>query len=71
MVMHLGERWHCTNLSCRCTILVESGTSGEGTNPRCSCGSVMKKEFKSPVFSYLDFLQLDPPLAVAQKSGKE
>jgi len=30
----------------------------------------MKREFKSPVFSYLDFLHLDPPLVVAKKSGE-
>lgn len=71
MVMHPGERWHCTNLSCRCTILVEIGTPREGTNPRCSCGAVMKKDFKSPVFSYLDFLKLDPSLVAAEKAGQE
>lgn len=67
MVMHPGERWHCTNLSCHCTLLVETGTSQEGENPRCSCGAVMKKEFKSPVFSYLDFIQFDPSSATAEK----
>lgn len=67
MVMHPGERWHCTNPSCHCTVLVEAGTSQEGGNPFCSCGAVMKKEFKSPVFSYLDFLQFDPSPETAQK----
>jgi hypothetical protein len=71
MVMHPGERWRCTNLSCRCTLLVESGAPEDGGNPRCFCGSVMKKEFESPVFSYLDFLHLDPPLVAAKKSGRE
>ena len=67
MVMHPGERWLCTNRNCGCAILVESGSSLDGHNPRCSCGSVMKKEFKSPVLSYLDFLHLDPPLVTAKK----
>lgn len=67
MVMHPGERWHCTNPSCRCTVLVEAGTPQEGENPRCSCGAVMKKEFKSPVFTYLDFLQFDPSPVAAEK----
>ena len=71
MVMHSGERWHCTNLTSRCTIFVETGTPEDGGSPRCCCGSAMKKEFKSPVFSYLDFLHLDPPLVVAKKSGQE
>jgi hypothetical protein len=70
MVMHPGERWRCIQQSCGCTILVESGSSPDGTNPRCSCGSVMKKEFKSPVLSYLEFLHLDPPL-VATKTQNE
>jgi hypothetical protein len=71
MVMQPGERWHCINLACRCTIVVESGTSQEGVNPRCSCGSIMKKDYKPPVFSYLDFLKFDPPLVGAEKSDQE
>ena len=70
MVMHPAERWHCTNLACRCTILVETGTPQDGGNPRCSCGSTMKREFKSPVLSDLDFLHLDPPLVVAKKCSE-
>jgi hypothetical protein len=31
----------------------------------------MKKEFRSPVLSYLDFLHLDPPLAAVKKSEQE
>lgn len=68
MIMHPGERWHCSNASCRCTVLVEAGTPQEGENPRCSCGAVMKKEFKSPVFSYLDFLQFEPPPVTTEKA---
>jgi hypothetical protein len=68
MLMHCGDRWHCTNPACRCTVLVESGTPANGANPRCSCGSIMKKDYKSPVFSYLEFLRFDAPLVVAKKS---
>ncbi|HYK40104.1 MAG TPA: hypothetical protein VEU98_08750 [Candidatus Eremiobacteraceae bacterium] len=71
MIMHSGERWHCLDLSCRCTVIVESGTSREGVNPRCSCGSVMKKDFKPPVFSYLDFLKFAPPPIGTVKSGQD
>jgi hypothetical protein len=70
MVMHPGERWRCIQQNCGCIILVESGSSPDGTNPRCSCGSIMKKEFKSPVLSYLDFLHLDPPLVAARKQDR-
>lgn len=68
MVTHPGDRWHCINLACRCTVLVESGTPVSGGNLRCSCGSIMKKDYKSPVFTYLEFLRLDPPLVAAKKS---
>lgn len=67
MVLQSGERWRCTNQNCGCTIVIESGTPCDGINPRCSCGSVMKKEYKSPVLSYLDFLRLDPPLLAAKE----
>ena len=67
MVMHTGKRWFCTNRKCGCSIVVERGTARDGTNPRCSCGSVMKKEFRSPVLSYLEFLHFDPPLVAFKK----
>ena len=47
------------------------GTVLEGGNPHCSCGSIMKKEFKPPVFSHLDFLKLDPPLVAAKKPNQD
>jgi hypothetical protein len=59
MLMKLGDRWHCTNPECHLTVLVESCGKIEGSNPRCPCGSVMKKQYHSPVFSYLDFLRVD------------
>jgi len=31
----------------------------------------MKKEFKPPVFSYLDFLKLDPPLVAAKEPDQD
>ena len=71
MVMHSGEHWHCTNRVCGCSIVVESETPNEGVNPRCSCGALMKKEYKSPVFRYLDFLHVEQPLVAAAKQDKE
>lgn len=71
MVMHPGERWNCTNRDCGCSVIVQMGSTQDGVNPRCCCGSVMKKEFKTPVLSYLDFLRLDPPLLASKKSGQE
>ena len=67
MVMRTGERWCCIDKKCGCSVLVEAGGSTDGANPRCACGSVMKKEFKPPILSYLDFLHVDPPLVPAEK----
>jgi hypothetical protein len=58
MVMKSGERWHCMNPACLCAVLVETSGELEGGNPRCSCGSIMKKEYAPPVFRYLEFLRV-------------
>ena len=62
MLMKSGERWHCTNSACHLEVVVDSPGAIEGTNPRCACGAIMKKEYTSPVFRYLDFLRLDEPV---------
>lgn len=59
MLMKAGERWHCTNLACRSEVFVESESKIEGDNPRCTCGTAMKKNYKPPVFRYLDFLRIE------------
>jgi hypothetical protein len=63
MLMKVRERWHCSNLECGCQIVVEISGEIEGLNPRCACGSIMKKKYPSPVFTYLDFLRTDQPSA--------
>ena len=67
MVMKNGERWHCMNPECRALIAVEKSSTVDGANPRCTCGGLMKKEYASPVLSYLDFLRLDEPVSAARK----
>jgi hypothetical protein len=62
------DRWHCTNLSCGCEVLVESKTSAEGKNPRCTCGAEMKKKYAPPALTYLEFLR-PAELAVADTHG--
>jgi hypothetical protein len=64
MVMKSGERWHCINPACGCAVLVESNGEIQGQNPRCACGSIMKKRYSPPVFRYLDFLQLPETVPV-------
>jgi hypothetical protein len=70
MVMKSGKRWHCLNPACFCAVLVETSGALEGSNPRCSCGSIMKKEYSPPVFRYLEFLR-EPALAVTSRSNRE
>jgi hypothetical protein len=55
MMMRYGKSWHCSNRSCNAVILVRAESRSEGVNPRCTCGSAMKKTYRSPVFPYLDF----------------
>ena len=71
MVMKSGERWHCTNSACRCSILVEISGKAEGKNPLCACGSAMKKQYASPVFQYLGFLRFPEPATALQSSREE
>ncbi len=59
MMMRPADSWHCTNSACKAEILVQIASQLDGVNPRCRCGSAMKKKYSSPVFRYLDFLQVD------------
>jgi len=69
MRMKSEDRWHCINPACGCEVLVASGGSEDGKNPRCSCGAAMKKRYVSPVVTYLDFLQAgrDPTVAARKQ----
>ena len=51
MNMRRGEKWICSNPTCRSefVVTVASGPEG-GVNPRCCCGSNMKKEYVKPRF---------------------
>ena len=71
MVMKTGERWHCTNVACRCAVLVESSGEVEGSNPLCACGSLMKKEYSAPVFQYLDFIRSPEPVPARKETSGE
>jgi hypothetical protein len=71
MLMKSGERWHCMNPACLCAVLVETSGELEGHNPRCSCGSIMKKEYAPPVFRYLEFLRVAERAATSQVPREE
>ena len=71
MVMKTGERWHCTNAACGCSILVETSGEAEGKNPLCTCGSVMKKRYSPPVFQYLDSHHFPEPVTALRQSPED
>jgi len=50
---------------------VEADGEIEGQNPRCACGSAMKKDYSAPVFRYLDFLKFPEPELTNQDSDKD
>jgi hypothetical protein len=50
---------------------VETTGEMEGENPRCACGSLMKKKYSPPVFQYLDFLRFPEPELTLGDSVKE
>ena len=70
MVMNSGERWHCINPACGCTVLVEADGEIEGQNPLCACGSIMKKGYSPPTFRYRDFLKVREPALVHRDPAK-
>jgi hypothetical protein len=49
MRLQKGQRWECESRYCGCEIQVlVSSQVEEGMNPRCSCGSMMKKVHVAP-----------------------
>ncbi|HMD39578.1 MAG TPA: hypothetical protein VKH15_09860 [Candidatus Acidoferrum sp.] len=68
MIMKTGERWHCIHPACHCEILVQAGSGISGSNPRCVCGAPLKKNYATPNFTYLEFLQVDEPVPVPDGS---
>jgi len=63
MIMKTGERWHCTNPACQCSVVVETSGEIEGHSPTCACGNLLKKVYSPPVFRYLDFLRFEQAAA--------
>jgi hypothetical protein len=52
MRLRLGARWKCTNPECGAEIIVALAAKIEGSaNPRCCCGSVMKRPYRRPTLT--------------------
>jgi hypothetical protein len=71
MVMKSGEFWHCVNPACGRSVLVECNSEIKEGNPRCACGSVMKKDYSPPAFHYLGFLKSPEPALAHRDSLKD
>jgi hypothetical protein len=62
MPMKSQQLWRCVNTACRHEMLLEASAKVPAGNPRCPCGSAMKKNYSPPVFQYLEFLYLEEPV---------
>jgi hypothetical protein len=49
-----GQVYRCQNLHCRCEIKVVKTSIEANSNPRCCCGSEMKKPYTKPVVRILN-----------------
>ena len=66
MQVRKGERWRCINRNCNFEILVMETSDLDGqSNPRCVCGSVMKKPYSAPQLKCFD-ASSEPQLFRAQ-----
>ncbi len=51
MRLKRGQLWHCINAACGAEIqVVEDAGPEDGSNPRCTCGSIMKMHYTKPQF---------------------
>ena len=48
-----GQIYRCQNIDCRCEIKVVKSSINCGSNPRCCCGTEMKKPYTAPVLQEL------------------
>lgn len=52
--MQIGQAYRCQNVACRAEIEVKKASLEGPANPRCCCGSEMKKVYSPPVLRELD-----------------
>jgi len=49
MILIAGQTYRCQNSACRAEIQVTKSSVEGASNPRCCCGSEMKKPYVKPV----------------------
>lgn len=70
MTRKSGNTWHCTDTNCRAVAVVPANMPENALPPSCFCGAKMKKEYKPPVFRYLDFLRPAGPVLVSSSTDR-
>ena len=53
MVMIEGQIFRCQNRSCNCEVIIMKPSVEGASNPRCCCGSEMKKPYMRPALREL------------------
>jgi hypothetical protein len=54
MLMKEGKIYRCTNTKCLCEVKVIKGSLEASSNPRCCCGTEMKKSYTAPRVEIVD-----------------
>jgi hypothetical protein len=71
IALQAGDRWVCKNTACRAEVSVlKSSELDAGTNPKCSCGSAMKKSYSKPVLRPLSPEEAEGLFPKTEKSGE-
>lgn len=53
MIITEGQIYRCQNIECRCEVEVVQRSIDASLNPRCCCGTKMKKAYTTPVLQEL------------------
>jgi hypothetical protein len=64
--MAVGQTYICQNRSCSCEVKVLKDSANGRSNPRCRCGTEMKKLYVEPVLR-----ELAPKALVSQKADAD
>jgi hypothetical protein len=54
MILRKDQVWRCQNRACGADIHVAKNSIEDEWNPRCCCGTVMKKPYVKPVLRTLE-----------------
>jgi len=71
ITLQAGDHWICQNKACGAEISVLiSSELDDGANPRCSCGSTMKKSYSQPTLRPLSPEEAEGLFPAPEKTGE-